>query len=193
MTFERYELITPGTSPIKLSEAKPYLRIPETVEIDDDLITLFLASATDFAEQYTGRELRDNTWTLFLDTFPVRIPLFRDPVDVITSIKYLDDAVTPVQQTVAASVYFLKENVQASEVLLLPDQEWPTDVNEREGTVEVLFVTKAHRSLSQMKLGILRHTAFLYENRGDCDPGSGDVAKLSGATDLYDQIRVARV
>ena len=193
MAFERYELTTSGTVPVTLTVAKSYLRIPETVEVDDDLVTLFLVSAADFAEQYTRRELRANTWTLFLDEFPVRIPLFRDPVDTITSVKYLNDADTPDIITVAASVYYLKNNVQASEVLLLPDQEWPVDVNEQEGTVEIEFVTEAHRNLDQMKNGILRHVAFLYENRGDCDPGKGDAAKLSGATDLYDQIRVVRV
>ena len=41
---------------------------------------------------------------------------------------------------------------------------------------------------------ILRHVAYLYENRGDCDPSSAaSSAKLSGATFLYDPFRVARI
>ena len=197
-----YELTDPGTVPVTVSEAKSYLKIPPNVTADDDLLTIFLAAASDFAEKYTGRELRDNDWTLFLDAFiPVRICLRRDPVASIASVKFFDQTTpTSVQQTVPTSTYYLKKGVQASEVLLQPDQEWPDGstpaltVNEREHSIEVAFLTEAHRCLDQAKLGILRHVAFLYENRGDCDPAdSADSAKKSGASILYDQIRISRV
>ena len=196
-----YVLTTAGTVPVTVIEAKSHLRIPETLKVDDDLLTAFLASASDFAEKYTGRELRANSWTLFLDAFADRICLRRDPVDTITSVKYLDDtSPTPGEQTVPASVYYLKKGVQASEVLLQPDQEYldgltpATTLNEREQSVEIEFATVAHRCLAQAKLGILRHVAFMYENRGDCDPvDAADTAKRSGASILYNQIRISRV
>lgn len=189
-----YVLTTPGPIPVTLAEAKPYLKIPPAVEADDDLLTLYLTSAADFAEKYTRRELRVNTWTLFTDAFLDRICLRRDPIDSITSVTYLDDADTPAQQVVADTVYYLKKGVQASEVLLLPDQSWPTDVNLREHAIEIEFDTEPHRCLDQAKLGILRHVAFMYENRGDCDPeNAADSAKRSGASALYDQFRVSRV
>ncbi len=201
--FARYQLESQSKVPVTLAVAKSYLKLPPSVTADDDLVTLYLSAATDFAEHYMGRDLRDKTWTLFLDTFPERIALRRFPVDSITSIRYLDDVTpTPSQQTVASSVYFLKHNVQISEVLLDIDQIWPIDVNCKEGTVEVLFVTVGDAGRGgngteykdQSHTGILRHVAYLYENRGDCDPSSAaSSAKLSGATFLYDQFRVVRV
>ena len=202
-----YALTAPGTVPVTVTVAKSYLKIPATNTTDDELLVTYLAAASDFAEKYTGRELRANTWTLFLDAFADRICLRRDPVATITSVRYFDQThPTSVQQTVAASVYYLKQGVQFSEVLVVPDEEYPdgsTDaltVSEREHSIEILFVTEAHRCLDQAKIGILRHVAFLYENRGDCDPGaeggagsSSDAAARSGATILYDQIRISRV
>lgn len=198
-----YELTTQGTIPVLLDEAKAHLKIPLTNSDDDELLILLLEAAAEVAEKYTRRDLRANTWTLFLDEFPTRICLRRDPVASIASIKFLDDSPTPIQQTVATTVYYLKKGVQASEVLLQPDQEWPdgstpaTTVNEREHSIEVAFVTEAHACLEQAKVAILRHVAFLYENRGDCDPtvagAIGDALNLSGAAMLLDQIRVSRV
>ncbi len=197
-----YTLTTPGTVPVDLTVLKSYLKL--TTEADDELLVLLLKSASEFAEKYTRRDLRPNTWTLLIDAFADRIVLRRDPVASITTVKYLDDtSPTPVQQTVANTVYYLKKGVQVSEILLQPDEEYPdgsTDaltVNEREHSIEIVFVTEAHRCLDQARLGIMRHSAFLYENRGDCDPhlaGSvGDAAELSGASKLYDQLRVSRV
>lgn len=196
-----YTLTDPGTIPVEVPTFRSYLKLES--DADDALLTLLLKSATEFAEKYTRRDLRVNTWTLLIDAFADRIVLRRDPVDSITSVKYLDDQSTPVQQTVAAAVYYLKKGVQTSEILLAPDQEYPdgsTDeltVNEKEHSIEIVFATVAHRCVDQARLGIMRHAAFLYENRGDCDPsvaGSvGDAAELSGASKLYDQLRVSRV
>ena len=196
-----YSLKAAGPIPVTLAEAKPYLKIPSTIEADDDFITSLLESAADFAEKYTGRELRANTWTLFLDVFSDRICLRRDPIASITSVKFLDDtSPTAVQRTVPASTYYLKKGVQASEILLQPDQEYldeltpATTLNEREQSIEIEFLTEAYRCLAQAKTGILRHFAFLYENRGDCDPeNAADSAKRSGASILYDSLRIARV
>ena len=195
MAQQFYELTRKGSQcPVDVATAKSYMRVSTTV--DDSLIQLFLDGATDYAEKYTGREFRVNRWSLFLDDFPARICLRRDPVDSIVKITRL---VSGVATTVAAAVYYIKRSTQFTEVLLNEDQEWPSDQDDIEHSIEVNFETKVHRCVDQVKLGILRHVAFMYENRGDCDPievGSGvshDSAAQSGATKLYDQIRISRV
>jgi hypothetical protein len=40
---------------------------------------------------------------------------------------------------------------------------------------------------------MLRHLAYLYENRGDADPTSEDSIFTSGAAEVYDLFRIARV
>lgn len=185
-----YSATTVAKAPVSLKEARSYLKIPDSVETDDDLIVLFVKAATEFAEKYTRRDFRAKTWLLKVDEFEDRIELRRDDVDAITKIEHL---VSTVLTTVATTIYYLKLGTQAAEVLLLDGQAWPTDTDVREQVVEITFTTQAHASVDQARIGILRHVAFLYENRGDCDPKTGNAAELSGATFLYDQIRVSRV
>lgn len=189
-----YERTDAGSIPVDLKAAKAHLKLETSA--DDDLLTDLLEVAADFVEEYVGRDYRANTWELRLDVFCDRIFLRRDPVASITSIKYQDE--DDVEQTVATSVYYLKKGASSSEILLQPDQEWPSDVHEREQSILVTFETEAHRSLGRARAAILRLVAFLYENRGDCDPldGGGSMRTAltgSGAAALLDQVRVSRV
>ena len=188
-----YTLTTPGTVPVALVDMKKYMKV--TSASDDDLITLMLAAATTWGENYTGREFRANTWTLLIDAFEERLFLRRAPIASITSIKYL---LANVWTAVANTVYYLKNGTQSSEILLQEDQDWPDDVDEREAAIEIVFVTESYRDTDAIKSAIMRHVAYWYKNRGDCGgSGSGcscdDAAKGSGVTMIYDQFRIARV
>jgi uncharacterized phiE125 gp8 family phage protein len=181
-----------------VDEAKVYLRVAGSA--DDALIQLLLEAATEYAESYTRRELRANTWTLSLDEFGDedcgdRISIRRDPVASVTSVTRL---VLDVATVFASSNYYLKRLQQRSQIVLVDGADWPDDTDDREQAIVVTFVTAPHRALEQIKVGILRHLAYLYENRGDCGDCSSDVvratsAHASGAAALYDQHRVARV
>lgn len=182
-----YELSAAGDPPISRQQVKDWLKIATTA--DDVLISGLIETAVVFGENYTGREFRANTWTLKLDCFTTRIELRRDPVASITSIGYDDSAGDA--QTVSSADYYLKKDVQLSEILLVPDSEWPTDVSEAEQFITVTFVTEAYRSDENIRDAMLRHIAHLYENRGDCS--TEDAAKASGAAIIYDQFRIARI
>jgi len=182
-----YVLVTPGAVPVSLSDMKTYMKV--TSASDDALITEMLASATIWGEGYTGREFRANTWQLLKDAFEDRICLNRDPVDSITFVKHL---VSAAQVTVAASAYYLKKNVQNSEILLNENQSWPTDTDNREQVIEIEFVAKSYQDTEAISSAIKRHVAFWYKNRGDC-ADAGDAAKGAGVTLIYDQFRIARV
>ena len=145
-------------------------------------------SATEYGESYTGRAFRVQTWTLLIDSFANRIVLNRNPIDTITTVKYI---LSGTLTTIASTVYYLKKGVQCAEVLLREDQDWPTDLDEIEHGIEVIFTTVAYRNISQIKDALYRHIAYLYANRGDCDTKSA--GKASGADAIYDQFRIARV
>jgi uncharacterized phiE125 gp8 family phage protein len=193
-----YQLTEAGTPPVTVEELKGYLKLPET-DADDALLATILKAATEVAESYTRRSFRVSTWTLTLDEFCDRITLRRDPVTEITSITRL---VAAVAVAVSAAVYYLKKGVQTSEVLLALDQDWPDDVDEREGAIVVTFKTGPHKRVASAKDAILRLAAYLYENRGDCGDLSAvgfgttvstDAIKASGAHVILDQLRVSRV
>ena len=175
-------------SPVTKKDMKAYLKVTNTK--DDDLIQSMIDACTKWGEKYTGRDFRAITWKLLLDCFPAstRILLKRDPVATITSIKHLvDDVLT----TVDSSIYYLKKNTQNSEILLLEDQDWPTDTDNREQSITVEFVTTGYVCQDNIINAIKQHVAYMYYNRGDCDTDSS--AKQSGVRLIYGQFRITRV
>lgn len=181
-----YERTDAGTSPVSLADVKSYLKITSTS--DDTLIQLLIDSATEYGERYTGRAFRTQTWKLLIDAFANRIVLRRDPIDAITSVEYI---VGGVLTTIATSVYYLKKGVQCAEVLLQEDQSWPTDLDDVEHGIEIIFTVAAYHDLNSIKDALYRHIAHLYMNRGDCDVKSA--GRASGADMIYDQFTIVRV
>jgi uncharacterized phiE125 gp8 family phage protein len=198
--YERSETNT-GEPPIKLSDLKTYLRV--SGDADNDVLTLMLGAATDYGEQYTGREFRANTYVLHMDAFAgSRICLRRSPVASVTSITHLVSG-SPV--TITASDYYLKKGPRFSEIVLTSTASWPTNTDDIEHAIEVTFVTEAYSRIDLCKLALQQHLAHVYENRGDDSVllasnsrRSGGVlgsegALASGAIGLYNQVRIPRV
>lgn len=189
MSDSRYEVTTTGDLALSLEEeVKPYLKV--TSEDDDNLIQVMISAVQQWAEGYMGVDLRARTWTLFLDEFTDRICLRRSPVASIITVKY---TLATVLTTIVSTTYYLKKGVQFSEILLEDDQSWPTDGDEtvKEATIQIEFVTEIPEKIDNFKLGMLKHIAHLYQNRGDFDMKHSAIA--SGATKFYDQKQIVRV
>ncbi len=185
-----YTLTTEGQVPITLPAAKEYLKVESSA--DNSLIRLMLNTVTRYAEN-SGRDLRANTWTLLLDSLEARICLQRSPIAAITSVKY---TLAGVLTTIASSVWYLKKGLQWSELLLQDEQDWPTDGDNlettNEHTIEIVFTTGAASQLQAAKLGMMKHLAHLYQNRGDCS--AAEAAEKSGAQSIYDDLlRIERI
>lgn len=185
-----YELVTPGAGPVRLKDAKAYLKVDN--KSDDFVVRSLLLATVQYAEKYTGRDFRANSWKLLLDGFEDRICLRRSPVASITQVQY---TLAGTLTTIAASVYYLKKGPQFSEVLLLDEQEWPSDGDDvettNEHTIEITFATAVPALLEEARSALLKHLAYLYQNRGDCS--SEEAARRSGATEMYDHFRIARL
>ncbi len=210
---EVYELSSYGTpGPLSLDEVKEHLRLDD--ESEDASVTILLDAALIYVEGWTGREMRANTWTLHLDSWPAnaRICLRRSPVDTVTSIKrlvYAEGTGLDTLTTVTAADYYLKPGVDFTEVLLFDTPtgsaktgEWPDDLSEQqlERRIEVLFVTQAHSSIDLLKGGVLHLMGALWENRGDCLIGSAvsgwvlaDLFRQCGAAGLLQSVRIPRI
>ncbi len=174
-------------SPLTLVVAKSFMKVTSTA--DDALIQSMINACTEWGEKYTGRDFRVKTWTLFLDFFPVRIVLNRDPVESVTSVKYL---VATVLTTVDNTIYYLKKLTQCSEIILFEDKEWPTDIDDREQSVEVEFKTESYFCTNEILEALKRHVLFLYENRGDCSCDAKS-ANDAGVSFIYNQFRIPRI
>lgn len=182
-----YKMKNAGASPLTVGKAKAFMKVSSNT--DDALIGSLITAATEFGENYTGREFRSNVWTMHTDDFRDRITLNRNPIASVTSVKHL---VSDVLTTVSGSLYYLKSLVQCSEILLLPDNEWPTNTDDREQAIQIEFVTESYHRENEILDAIKRHASFMYSNRGDCSCDQSS-SKESGAAMIYDQFRISRV
>lgn len=187
--FQLYELDSLGISPVSLTDMKAYLNIANS--LSDTLIQSLIDTCTDWGETYTARDFRANTYTLLIDDFATRIELRKNPTDSVTSIEYIVNSVFVV---VDASIYYLKNGLQFSEILLNESKSWPTDGDTIEQAVKISFLTKAvdARKLQMATTAIKRHVAYMFENRGDCD-SPNSCADAAGVKPLYDFLRIQRV
>lgn len=119
------KLITAASAlAVSLAEAKLHIKVTDTEE--DALITAFITSATEAAEQLTGRAIMPQTWELTLDAFPDAFELTRVPVTSVTSIIYADSAGTP--QTLLNTLYTVDSADDAGFAYVVPVYagSWPS-------------------------------------------------------------------
>ena len=67
-----YSLVTGAGSilPVNLPDVKNWLKVPNTVAVDDNLIASVIKSASSTFEKITGRDLINKTYKTYLDSFP---------------------------------------------------------------------------------------------------------------------------
>jgi uncharacterized phiE125 gp8 family phage protein len=194
---ELYTITDYGLLPVTVVEFKDFRKLPQVNTSQDATITTMLKAATAFGEGMTGKDFRDNTYTLRIDEFPVGcgIVIERAPVETITSITY---TVAGVETTVDPSIYYLTPELQYAVVNLSFEKVFPVDGDELseglQGSINVNFVTGAYTCDGRAKMAIMEHVNALFSERGDCSSGSvRNAAMASGAYEFYNQFRTARV
>ncbi len=197
-------VITPAsTKPVTLTELKNYLRVDGSA--DDDMLTAFIAAATDQIERFLGRYLINTTIGYKMDGFSTpddekmialgagthdawiggftnqsgEFDLPHRPVSSITSIKTYDRSNT--ESTFSSSSYRL--DGQGGRVYLNSGSTFPTDLRDREAVL-VTFVCGYGSAASDVpaaiKQGVLMHAGAMYECRGGCDLSDACKAILRG-------------
>lgn len=107
--YRHWQSAAPVSDVLDLDAVKLHLRVDQTA--DDDLITDLIQGAAALAEQYTGRALMEQSWTL-TDTaaqWPLLLP--RWPVQSVTSL--IVDGVQQVTAGVLSSAYTLYSGDEA--------------------------------------------------------------------------------
>ncbi len=182
-------LVTKATTPaVDIDEVKAHLRVDSTDE--DALIEAMTATATETAEQITGRALMLQTWELTLDEFPDVIDLTRVPVSAITSITYKDTA--GATQTLGSGLYRLRASDDYGFAAIAPayNTEWPDTLDDIDA-VTVRYVAgyaNAAAVPQPIKSWILLQVGATFENRES--EASGSTSKLAFADGFLDRYRV---
>lgn len=166
-----YEVtVAPAASPIELAELKIQTKIDWDDTAHDDWLNDFIISpVVKFAEKYTGRSFITRTFKTTRDYFLGFIMLKRAPFDSLLTFKYIntDDTSTDVP---SANYYVIKKTY--GEVLLTPNQSYPTDLTEKLNGIEITFTAGYGAAKTDvppdLTKALLQHATFFYQNRGDC-------------------------
>ena len=164
MSLKRYT--APASTPVTLAEAKAHLRVD--VSDDDALITTMIESATDMAEQATGRALISQTWDLNLDAFPTEIELAPVPIVSVSSFTYTDT--NGATQTLSSGPdYVLDTTGDHGPARIVPayGKTWP-ETRDQINAVTIRFVAgyaNAAAVPAAIKSWILLQVGAMYENR----------------------------
>lgn len=128
-------IANPAVLPLTLAQAKQHLRVVDSDE--DDIIAMYLAAATDYADGETGflgRALVTQTWRLTLDTFPattidseaaIKIPL--PPLQSVQAVLY--DNPDGLEQTVSPDDYFVDTESEPGWIAPVSGAAWPTTLD----------------------------------------------------------------
>lgn len=82
-------ITAPTVEPVTLAQVKLSARIDDT-ELDSLITDVFIPAAREMAEHETGRALCTQTRELVLDTFPDALVLRGNPIQSVTSVRFLD-------------------------------------------------------------------------------------------------------
>lgn len=131
----RIELLTtePTSEPIQTSDIKSQANIT-TSDDDSYIASSLIPAARKYCEDYIGRALYDQSWTLYLDHWQTEIMLGRHPVLDVTSIKYIDTNNN--QQTLASSKY--RVDTKWGRITEAYNETWPS-VNDVTNAIEIEY------------------------------------------------------
>lgn len=161
-------LITPPDElPVALAQAKAHLRVTHTSE--DDLISAYLASATDKVQRWTRRQLMQAEYELALDGFPLGgcvIELDLPPLVSVESVTYIDASGQDV--TLDASAYQVDIRSTPGRLRPAAGSLWPLAKPGALASVVVAYTAgyaDAERVPQALKMAILLLVAHWYEHR----------------------------
>lgn len=167
-----YEVIVPpAVYPIELAELKIQTKIDWDDPVHDTWLTEFIiAPVVQCAENYTRLAFITRTIKTFRDCFYYFIELKKAPFLSLTTFKYLN--LEDVLDDVPAESYYSLKRSPYGNILLSPNNEYPNDLTEKFAGIEIVFdagygPTKEDVP-SDLKLAMLQHATFFYQNRGDC-------------------------
>lgn len=155
------QTVAPSTEPITLAEAKDFLNMLG-IDYDDDLVTFFIRSARNYAEEYTNRQLLTATFELYNDCFIQDLKMKKNPIQSISSVEYMDE--NGVYQILDASEYYLYGE---DDIFKIHFESMPTHKKHKQA-IKITFVA-GYGDPEDIPESILHYirltTSTAYENR----------------------------
>jgi uncharacterized phiE125 gp8 family phage protein len=195
--FPYFVITAPVGLPIALADVKEHLLLDPTDTLQDNNLTRMIRAAASFCESYTRRTLLITEFRTFRNLFTSTIELRRSPFKLLNSFQY---SVSGSFTDVDSSLYYTTQEIDFSNILLVKDELYPIDIDEKFQSVKIEFnagyatdSTELSTLQPQLYLAILNHIAALFENRGDCD-AAPIMSSLPNASKMfYDSIRILEI
>lgn len=194
--YNPYFIISSSTRlPLDLSLVKRQLSIPGCDKSQDDLLISYIRSAALQAEKYTSRILLNKTFLTTRNCFPSLISMRRSVFKNLIRFEYkVNGVLTPVP-----FVYQIVPENDYSKIVLLPNEQWPANIDKTRQAIEIEFVAgygeKSDDIPEDLKNAMLNQIAGMYSNRGDCSCGTTSSSKTSNGLSqtsqmIYDSYRI---
>lgn len=209
--------VEPTQLVVGLQEMKSWLKIPDSDISDDPIIAGLLKTAELQCEDFTSRMLLTQTWTGYLDFWPMDssnddywegwrqgpsdvllnavrgIDFLRLPIQSITSVSTYDD--NDVSTVYSSDNYYLANSGIPHRLILRKGASAPITTRIADG-IEIIYVggygDNPGDVPQNLRDGILRFVTYAYENRGEALTAD-QLRSSSGAQMLWDSSRVRRL
>lgn len=155
----------PNQEPVSLEEAKLNARADDIEE--DPRFQSWITSARRVAEVFTRRALATTTFEYTLDRFPpdrfIKLP--RPPLQSVDSVTYKDKAGN--LNTLDPSVYAVDTDSEPGQIVLFPDQQWPSFEPFPTNAVRIRYTAGyvPAEMPEEIKNAMLMLITYWYENR----------------------------
>ncbi len=181
----KYELTTPRiVPPVSLDDVKRHLVVEHAN--DDNLLTAYISQASDWTEQYTGKQLGNQVWTVYGDCWADITSIAFKP---ITSVVITYDDEDGVEQTLAADQYYLDDKAYPATICPATDVTWP-DLDTGPNVIRVTVTCGYTSAPSAMEAAINMLVGDMYMNRENSNMTQMYEVPL-GVKAFLDQVRVA--
>lgn len=159
-----------ATKPVTVAEAKLHLKMDD-IDADDDLITVLIAAATEYAQKYCNRVFINTTVTQVYDLFPCSGDVLRlavSPVVSVESVSYKDADGN--NQTWDSTNYLVDTYTEPCLISEKNNKTYPDTLDERNAvtvTYTAGFGTTASAVPVPIKQAILLLIGHFYNHRED--------------------------
>lgn len=195
--FEEYTVLeAPEKIVFTVDEVKSWAKIPLSITDQDVNILLLIKAVTEYFERYTNRILINTKFRTYSDYFAQVFEFSKGKRQSLDSFQYLKNGSFV---DIDSSLYQILDESFYWRIIFSEYQNIPKDKDDGVNayqSVRIDFVAGFGPDTSDVppdiKIAMLNHIIYLYENRGDCETSvcsecSGAVPKTS--LDVYNKYR----
>ncbi len=203
----------PSSLPVGLGPLKEHLNIRHN--LSNQILMIYLASATKFAEDITGINLMLRTFETYRDAFPNSynhegyypfgvvqngcsnkgFEIRKTSLKSVESITYTNSE--NVITTVDSDIYYCTKETLYSEIVNASGKNWPCDDNGEMQNIVIRFTAGISADECDIepgwKMAILSHVTSMWTNRGDCSSSNCGKFLPDSSKMFYESKRVLRL